>query len=462
MSLHHDINVPLAAASSSSKRKRQAHSYQMRLHQLGYRGVAFCHTAYGRLKEDKDDADVALPWLDIDGGGGKNDAFGRTNSLGMRVYRRLNIVVEEVSDVSRILLPADARDDAAAKLLRKYDIVSLQPMNEPALQNICQLLSSSDAATASSPKSSVNFVDIIVLEYATGSRGGHGLPFKVRKEYLVKALQAGVTFEVCYGAAVLDAKRRQGFLRTLVDFRFNYTSIQKKHALLNKQCKRRNGQRRSEKFPLLVSSGARQNYTLGSGDMGALAFRTPRDVKCLIGHLVGGEGWFDKGGEGQMHCDDGDGAGKNRHKRKVRTLMSAAEKVLARASERALGVSVAAPPSSMQQQSHKRQKRAWESRSSLVDGFGDDSDGEEQENGPPTEKVSASLVQWLSESLPTETKDETETSDEIARGRVSNDEINHSAEKSEPRAESVPAIQHTGKSEDSEKGEDLEDGFIAL
>ena len=162
-----------------------------------------------------------------------------------------------------------------------------------------------------------------------------------------------------------------------------------------------------------------------------------------------------------MHCDDGDGLGNSTHKRKVRPLMSAAEKVLARASDRALGVSVAAPPSSMQQL-HKRQKRAWESRSSLVDGFGDDSDGEEQENGPPTEKVSASLVQWLSESLPTETKDETETSDEIARGRVSNDEINHSAEKSEPRAESVSAIQHTGQSEDSEKGEDLEDGFIAL
>ena len=204
MSLHHDINVPLAAASSSSKRRRQAHCYQMRLHQLGYRGVAFCHTAYGRLKEDKDDADVALPWRDVlppsisngDGGAKKDDAFGRTNSLGMRVYRRLNIVVEEVSDVSRILLPADARDEAATKLLRKYDIVSLQPMNEPALQNICQLLSSSDAATASSPNSSVNFVDIIVLEYATGSRGGHGLPYKVRKEYLVKALQAGVTFEV--------------------------------------------------------------------------------------------------------------------------------------------------------------------------------------------------------------------------------------------------------------------------
>jgi hypothetical protein len=80
------------------------------------------------------------------------------------------------------------------RLLRKYDVVSLQPMNEPALQSICDLLSNHDAS--SSARSNVHFVDIIVLEYATGSRGGYGLSYKLRKEYVEKALRAGVTFEL--------------------------------------------------------------------------------------------------------------------------------------------------------------------------------------------------------------------------------------------------------------------------
>ncbi len=199
----------------------------MRLHQLGYDEVAFTHTAFGRLNVDRDDVDAALPWEDLippslmtsmnNSAPAENRIFGRTNVLGMKIYRRLNIVLEEVSDVSRILLPpvtdtatvtatataASSLSDnttAIMALLRKYDIVSLQPMNEPALQNICELLrpaiSALDVMTLSTSQSPQ--IDIIVLEYATGSRGGYGLPFKTRKEYVVKALEAGVAFELWY------------------------------------------------------------------------------------------------------------------------------------------------------------------------------------------------------------------------------------------------------------------------
>ena len=221
--LHHDLNIPLSSSSLlSSKRKvQEANQYQNHLSKLGYSEIAFTHTAYGRLKLDKDDANYTLPWKDLipessnstvsDDNGDipyagehckKIRSIGQINKqLVIKVYRRLNIIVEEVSDVSRIILPNNdnSSSDGISELLQKYDIVSLQPMNEPALQNICELMATSSSNSNPSNTSNSNnthFIDIIVLEYATGSRGGHGLPYKLRKDYLVKALSAGITFEV--------------------------------------------------------------------------------------------------------------------------------------------------------------------------------------------------------------------------------------------------------------------------
>ncbi len=194
----YDLNVPLPSSSSKQELQNLALTFQARLHQLGYHGLAFCHTAFnGRLRAEKDDADVALPWklllpsslpsaslkssssslssspslsssslaTNTKKGDGnikikqntppniKFSRFGRTNSLtGMKIFRRLNIIVEEASDVSRILLNHAAAGGAAQNgtnshhyneipsILQKYDFISLQPMNESVLQCICELL----------------------------------------------------------------------------------------------------------------------------------------------------------------------------------------------------------------------------------------------------------------------------------------------------------------------------------
>lgn len=194
---YYDLNVPLPSSLSKQEQQNLSVTYQTRLHHLGYHGLAFCHTAYnGRLKAEKDDADVALPWkmllpspssssppsasvksssslsmsspslgtkAIVDGGKiqhklmeASNDnnfsSFGCANSLnGITIYRRLNIIVEEVSDVSRILLNHNTtgggeeqksmnNGNDVKSLLKKYDFVSLQPMNESVLQSICELL----------------------------------------------------------------------------------------------------------------------------------------------------------------------------------------------------------------------------------------------------------------------------------------------------------------------------------
>ncbi|KAL3783104.1 hypothetical protein ACHAW5_002209 [Stephanodiscus triporus] len=522
---HYDLNVPLppsAASSSSSggrqKRRHLARTCQARLHQLGYRAVAFTHTAYGgRPNVDRDDADVALPWSDLlssssdgdgnadrSGGEGRRTKFGRTNSHGMQVYRRLNVVIEEASDVSRILLPTSnigstaslSSSEAASmtQLLRKYDVVSLQPMNEPALQGICDLLMNRDA---SSSKTNVDVIDILVLEYATGSRGGYGLPYKLRKEYLEKALRAGVTFELCYGTAMIDMKRRQGFLRTLIDFQSSYNGIQKKHTILNSNPRQLFRHHRGQggtdvaektkmdtKFPLLLSSGSRQDYTRGT-DEGTLALRTPQDINFFVRHLVGGA----MGGD----CVEViDGVVGTRPNKKAVVVASAAERALARSRDRAMGVVVVAAATPLR--GNKRLRRpggGWETRSYVVgianERLGnkdvaaehdeDDGDDDEDENGK------FSLIDWLSLSLNRTLKVENE--DEVAAisasaipprihlERTIKDDDAAADKPSSPSTDNGIQIQNTiglvdrkeiriDPNEDRAKDDDVEDGYIAI
>lgn len=482
----YDLNVPLApssAASSSSAswtRKQLAQIYQTRLHQLGYSSLAFCHTAFGRADAKKDDADAVLPWRDIlsdppteheknnsnclekvtnDDPGGW---FGRKNALGMTIYRRINIVLEEVSDVSRLLLPsqsaASSNDSSTLsldKMLQKYDIVSLQPMNEPTLQNICEFITSSandNSGSAGAATIPSHCVDILVLEYATGSRGGYGLPYKLRKDSLVKTMEAGIAFELCYASAVIDPKRRQGFLRTLVEFQSCYNSVQKKHLLLNKHVfdRRMDGTKcKSDLFPLLLSSGSRQNYSLGT-DEGVLALRTPQDVQFLAGHTMGGNAWVVK----NEYLEE------TRDKKRRRIALSAAEKVLERARDRSFGVFTR---QSITGNQNKRRSGAHSNNSIRAfvcsittsnNGKKIKRDQEDESDDSSCEESSKNLIEWLSEPIkmmkecePTENEnnhDDTVKCDVVLKRDDNSlqDEVNE------------------GGLQDDE--EDLEDGFLAL
>ena len=443
---------------------------QMRLNQLGYNGIAFCHTVYGRLNVDKDDADVALPWDTIvsptpqpllSAAAKKEPSFGRKNSLGMTVYRRLNIIIEEVSDVSRILLPSNESTPSTSvpvsKILQKYDIISLQPMNEPSLQNMCELIASSSPSdvTGSSPTlNNSHYIDILVLEYATGSRGGHGLPYKLRKDYVVKVIRAGLTFELCYATAVLDPKRRQGFLRTLTDFQFSFGSIQKKHSLLNKSNNDKYKRRRVDDVPILFSSGHRQNFTQGTNE-GPLAFRTPSDVNCLIDHMGGG--LRRSSHDTELH--------HGREKvRKHNVVFSATERMVSRASDRALGVVVT-----------PRYRSCVigisEADNTATDHIEGGKEKEESDDSFCSQDAASSLVQWLSEPLHREDDVKETTAGEKHASNMSNSEtsvipaiktkessVNADDSANEPSGGTISSEYE----EPNEDADDLEDGFIGL
>jgi len=154
------------------------------------------------------------------------------------------------------------------------------------------------------------------------------------------------------------------------------------HSNKQRKCK-------TNKFPLLISSGSRQNYTLGTSDEGVLAFRKMEDVNCFVSTLLVGNstGWFDMGVD-----DDA-----NEDRKQKKKLMSAADRVLARASDRALGA-----VSTSSQCGKKRKQRNWDSKSHVVADSrwkqdGGESDDSNDDNFSPYSGCATSLVDWLSE-----------------------------------------------------------------
>jgi len=461
--------------------------YQSRLCQLHYSGVAFCHTAFGRLDVNKDDADLVLPWRDLLHSDPKSEdtstlsssSFGRRDpQLNMDIYRRINIVFEEVTDVSRFLHPSSPDDTSSSSindLLQKYDIVSLQPMNEPTLQNICELLpSNNDTTNASSSSSSRPVIDIIVLEYATGSRGGYGLPYRLRKDNLIKTMEAGVAFELCYATATVDPKRRQGFMRTLTDFYSTYSSIQKKHMLLNNNSNNRqstqsgmNGKMcRSESFPLLISSGTRQNYSAGT-DEGMVTLRPPKDVQFLVGQSIGGDAWIDKHEYNEMRFDNNN---NNNNKGRKRTMLSSpAERVLANAKDRRLGVVVTRLTTTNANPNKRKldnatirayvSKVSTKKNSEMKSNKDQQTDHAENDDDDSVEDNAESLIDWLSAPLQKRciSKNHDSESDE---GSV-NEAKQNDVQKTFIEGSSSTKSEATHDPQENDE-DDLEDGYLAL
>lgn len=226
---------------------------------------------------------------------------------------------------------------------------------------------------------------------------------------------------------------------------------------------------KSNKFPLIISSGSRQNYTLGTSDEGVLAFRKMDDVNCLVSTLMGGgvsTGWFD------VEADD---VNDGKKQTKNRIVMTAADRILARASDRALGV-----VSTSSQSGKKRKERGWDSRSHVVaaDRMKQGENDDDDDNFSPYSGGATSLVDWLSEpSQKTKVKGDVECEEEVKHkpnqreGKESTipplDRLNkdRSSELSNSTDKGTSASAPQEKTDDSgeeEDKDDIEDGYIAL
>jgi hypothetical protein len=283
-----------------------------------------------------------------------------------------------------------------------------------------------------------------------------------------------------YGTAVLDPKRRQGFLRSLIDFQSAYNGIQKKHLIMNnhrlvERAKKKRGRMMNKKLskykiPLLISSGSRQNYTLGTADEGTLAFRGPQDIKCLILHLAGigeveVEVDFDScDGDGGTDCITVDDTRRNKRKEhnmwKEEGPISAAERVLARAHGRALGkvmIDDSGIVASVQRQSLVLDSTLQQQQNGTGKSKDDTEDDYEEDDRDFT-----SVVDWLSAPLLRNRKEEHAMKNDADEEKPctppppSNDATSSRLSAVLP----PPPTQEEGNSLDGE--DDLEDGYIAI
>ncbi len=274
-----------------------------------------------------------------------------------------------------------------------------------------------------------------------------------------------------YGTAMLDMKRRQGFLRALIDFQSAYNGIQKKHMIMNnrqllERAKKRGRMKKSlskYKIPLLLSSGSRQNYTLGTADEGTLALRGPHDVNCLILHLVGM-------GEVEVIADfdagDSDGGAdiSRRNKRKECEErgggeISATERILARAHGRAMGkvmIDESGVVASVHSQSFAQDSKLFQHQQNHVDNLYDNVDDEEDEDEEDNHGFS-SVIDWLSAPLMRKRNATAGVKDENqpAHSLPVNDE---DATLSRASAVNSPPPENNSL----ERYHDLEDGFMAI
>lgn len=257
--------------------------------------------------------------------------------------------------------------------------------------------------------------------------------------------------------------------------------------LLNNNKKQRQDKNisKSEKFPLLLSSGSRQNYTLGTEDEGVMALRTLYDVKCLVCTMLGGDSniLFDTGGgEYPVGNDDvQDRSGKHK-KKKEKQLLSAADRVLARASDRALGVVVSIEHTQKQHQSSsitsshgkKRSQRDWDSRSCVVVNsmtsskhIHHEEEEEDDDDGVYSlyaTKGSSSLVDWLSEPLRKTTNEMKDNTQDIkeAESKVSGKETSPVCSGVDKASVSTNTTTKEKIGDSEEYEDDIEDGFIGL
>ena len=281
---------------------------------------------------------------------------------------------------------------------------------------------------------------------------------------------------------MLDLKRRQGFLRSLIDFQSTYNGIQKKHMIMNNQQLIERAKKRGRmnkclskyNIPLLFSSGPRQNYTLGTGDEGTLALRSPQDVKCLILHLAGvGEVEV----EVDSYADDRNSGTdiiehnkRKKHEEREEGAISAAERILARAHSRVLGkvpIGGSGVVASVHSQSfardslllqHQQLKDHVKSSVDTLDDNEDDEEGDEEET-----RGFSSVIDWLSAPLRRERKSTEAMKDDDGEEKPAPTQPINDVDFSSSKASAVHTISSSQPERNSLDGEhDLEDGFIAM
>ncbi|CAJ1954457.1 unnamed protein product [Cylindrotheca closterium] len=229
-----DLMVLMPTSGSLIKRQLQIKEIINRLAETGFSQMALVHTIYGRPKPE-DRVDTAMPkslWETSR----TDDDENKPKDPPIRIYRRLHVVLENLSDVGLYM----KNQGLCQELLKEYDLISVCPRNEGVFQSAC--------ATAS-------VADIVTLDY---SIRGTRLPYKIRPADIKAVTERGMAVEIPLVPALLHTKQRKALVQTSRE--------------LQRSCA-------GMKPTIIFGSGDR---TFEESDVGTMGFRMPGDITNLL------------------------------------------------------------------------------------------------------------------------------------------------------------------------------------
>ena len=275
----YDLDVPLVIVKNSTGAIDASLFWNyhqpilQRLYSTGYSVVALSHTVYGKIDLQRDSASNRFP---------AQLTFPRLTSnatTNFKILKRLNVVLEQVSDLDVYSLPLSSSDSSAAKsstvtttstntnnspnpyheFLKEYDIIAMSARNDTVFSTIC--------STAH-----LLWVDIITLDYTAG-RGGVQLPFSLKPSLVSSATSQGLYFDIPYSPAIMDPNKRKAFVQVAKQFQM---------AIMAKTS--------SSTLPLILCSGSRRRTNPSQEDVGPMALRQPGDLQNFCQVVLGFQG----------------------------------------------------------------------------------------------------------------------------------------------------------------------------
>ncbi|KAF9405472.1 hypothetical protein BGZ94_003526 [Podila epigama] len=166
--MFYDLNIPVTTTGSTVATKDQLETkkrVELLVH-LGYQAVAYNNELSGKLPSNHVNP---LPKLVLP-------------DVNIKQYSRLTLAVDEISQNYGL--------NASNPSVLSYDILAVQPTNEKLFQAACGTFE----------------VDIISLDMSAR------LPFYMKHSTVGLAVERGIYFEVCYGAAIRDATARRNLI----------------------------------------------------------------------------------------------------------------------------------------------------------------------------------------------------------------------------------------------------------
>ncbi|KAG0043761.1 hypothetical protein BGZ83_011059 [Gryganskiella cystojenkinii] len=167
--MFYDLNIPVSGATGSVQAAQEQLETRKRVEllvHLGYQAVAYNVEVTGKINQNQVNA---IKKLDLPG-------------VNLKQYSRLTLVADDISQ--------NYGFNTNNPAVSSYDILAVQPTSEKMFQAACQTFE----------------VDIISLDMSAR------LPFYLKHSTVGLAMERGIYFELCYGAAIRDATARRNLI----------------------------------------------------------------------------------------------------------------------------------------------------------------------------------------------------------------------------------------------------------